>query len=76
MNEIYTLVESPVGELLLGSAGRAPLRRLWFIGAGVDRAAGVIDPQWRRDDDAFAEVDAQLREYFGGSVARSSSSSS
>ncbi len=67
MNEIYTIVESPVGELLLGSAGRgAPLRRLWFMGAGVDRAGGVIDPQWRRDDGAFADVEAQLREYFGG----------
>jgi methylated-DNA-[protein]-cysteine S-methyltransferase len=64
MNEIYTVVDSPVGELLLGGvAGSPALRRLWFVDGGV---AGVADPTWSRDDDAFAEVRAQLEEYFSG----------
>jgi methylated-DNA-[protein]-cysteine S-methyltransferase len=67
MHEIYTVIESPVGPLLLGSAGRhAPLRRLWFVGEGVDRAGGVIDPSWARDDDAFVDAEEQLRAYFAG----------
>lgn len=66
MREIYSIVESPVGDLLVGSPGPgAPLRRLWFAGEGVKRL-GVIDPSWRRDDDAFEDARAQLREYFDG----------
>jgi len=54
---IYTQMQSPVGELLLFGDGRA-LRGLHF--------AGRPDPAWRRDDDAFADVRAQLDEYFTG----------
>jgi len=67
MTEIYSIVDSPIGGLLVGAAGPgAPLRRLWFTGEGVRRRAVVIDPTWRRDDGAFGEVRAQLREYFDG----------
>ena len=67
MSEIYSIVDSPIGGLLVGAAGPdEPLRRLWFTGAGVRRPAGGIDPAWRRDDDAFEPVRRQLRGYFDG----------
>lgn len=63
MNEIYTIVESPVGDLLLGSvAGSDRLRRLWFLD-GTD----VVEPSWVRDDESFADARSQLRDYFDGS---------
>jgi methylated-DNA-[protein]-cysteine S-methyltransferase len=64
MSEIYTLVGSPVGELLLGGDGEA-LSRLWFVGEGA-RAAGALDPSWRRSDEAYPELRTQLDEYFAG----------
>jgi methylated-DNA-[protein]-cysteine S-methyltransferase len=65
--EIYSLFDSPIGELLLGAGEPgAPLRRLWFRGPGVRNPAAPINPAWRRDDDAFGEVRAQLDEYFAG----------
>ena len=67
MTEIYSIVDSPVGGLLVGAAAPGePLRRLWFTGPGVRRPAGLDDPAWRRDDDAFADVRGQLGEYFAG----------
>lgn len=64
MNEIYTVVDSPVGELLLGGeAGSQALRRLWFVNGEVEALA---DPSWERDDDAFPDVRRQLDEYFAG----------
>jgi methylated-DNA-[protein]-cysteine S-methyltransferase len=67
MSEIYSIVDSPIGGLLVGAAGPgAPLRRLWFTGPGIRRPAGLIDPAWRRDDGAFADVRTQLGEYFAG----------
>jgi methylated-DNA-[protein]-cysteine S-methyltransferase len=67
MSEIYSIVDSPIGGLLVGAAGPdEPLRRLCFTGEGVRRPPGPIDPAWRRDDDAFEPVRTQLREYFDG----------
>ena len=64
MNETYTVVDSPVGELLLGGVAGSPgLRRLWFLDG---EAADVADPSWVRDDDAFPDARLQLDEYFGG----------
>jgi methylated-DNA-[protein]-cysteine S-methyltransferase len=65
MNQIYTVVPSPVGDLLLGGV-EARLRRLSFMGEGTKRPPLAIDPRWQRDDDAFPDVRAQLNEYFGG----------
>jgi methylated-DNA-[protein]-cysteine S-methyltransferase len=64
MNEIYTVVDSPVGELLLGGeAGSPALRRLWFVDGEV---AEVADPSWRCDDEGFPDARRQLDEYFAG----------
>jgi methylated-DNA-[protein]-cysteine S-methyltransferase len=58
----YTLVASPVGDLLLTGDGVA-LCGCWFTDddGGAARRQGL-----ERDDVAFADVAAQLREYFAG----------
>jgi methylated-DNA-[protein]-cysteine S-methyltransferase len=64
---IYTTVDSAVGELLLvgeespTARGGVALRSVSF----ADTAAAV-DPAWRRDAAAFGEVERQLRDYFAG----------
>jgi methylated-DNA-[protein]-cysteine S-methyltransferase len=55
----YTVVPSPVGDLVLTAAGDA-LDRIGFA------ARTPVDPAWRRDDPAFAEAARQLAEYFAG----------
>jgi methylated-DNA-[protein]-cysteine S-methyltransferase len=57
---LYTLIHSPIGELLLAGDGTV-LQRLDMRGG---RRPVRIDPQWTRDDAAFAGVASQLREYF------------
>ena len=59
---LHTTVESPIGELLLVGDGHA-LRLLHMQGS---RKPAAVRPEWRRDDDAFANVRAQLEEYFAG----------
>jgi methylated-DNA-[protein]-cysteine S-methyltransferase len=57
---VYTLIDSPIGELLLAGSADGVLQRLSF-GAG-----DWIAPDWVRDDEAFVEAQTQLREYFAG----------
>ncbi len=59
---IYTIIDSPLGELLLAGDGRS-LHRLDMRGG---RRPVKIDPSWRRDDYAFGDVRTQLSEYFDG----------
>ena len=65
MNETYTVVPSPVGDLLLGGI-ETRLRRLSFLGAGTKRPPTPLDPHWQRDDGAFPDVRLELNEYFAG----------
>jgi methylated-DNA-[protein]-cysteine S-methyltransferase len=58
----YTIVDSPIGELLLVGDGEA-LHRLDMRGG---RRPVPIDPRWERRGDAFPEVGEQLEEYFHG----------
>jgi methylated-DNA-[protein]-cysteine S-methyltransferase len=64
MNEphLYSRVESPIGELLLVGDGHA----LHGLHMQAGRTAISVDPHWRRADAPFAEVRAQLSEYFAG----------
>ena len=62
MDDLYTTFASPLGMLLAVGDGRA-LKRLDMQDAP---RATRISPRWRRDDDAFADVRAQLEEYFAG----------
>lgn len=70
MNEIYTVTDSPVGELLLVGVEDPEhilgLRRLHFL----DRARDRLDPSWSREDEPFTGVRAQLQEYFAGARKR------
>jgi methylated-DNA-[protein]-cysteine S-methyltransferase len=59
---IYTTMNSPIGELLLLGDGDA-LRGL-YMQAGKNPIR--INPQWVRDDEAFAEIRGQLEQYFAG----------
>jgi methylated-DNA-[protein]-cysteine S-methyltransferase len=58
----YTLMDSPIGELLVVGDGAA-LTRLHMQGG---RTRSSIDPRWQRDDSRFANVREQLDEYFAG----------
>ncbi len=58
----YTTLDSPIGELLLVGDGRA-LSGLYMQQG--ERPAKSTDG-WQHDPAAFADVTAQLREYFAG----------
>ncbi len=60
--QLYTTISSPVGELLLVGDERA-LRGL-YLQHGPHPAA--IEPGWRAASEPFADVCAQLDEYFAG----------
>ncbi|MGX7681629.1 methylated-DNA--[protein]-cysteine S-methyltransferase [Jatrophihabitans sp. DSM 45814] len=58
----YTILASPVGELLL-TADEGGLRQLYWE---KSRHPALIGADWQRDDQALAEVRDQLGEYFAG----------
>ena len=58
----YTSIDSPIGELLLLGDGEE-LHGLYMQNG---RKPARIAPQWQRSAAPFAEVLAQLREYFAG----------
>jgi methylated-DNA-[protein]-cysteine S-methyltransferase len=64
----YTFVESPVGQVLI-SGDPDGIHSLFMAPQGI-APRRISDPVplagWVRDDDALAEVRAQLREYFDG----------
>jgi methylated-DNA-[protein]-cysteine S-methyltransferase len=63
---VYTTMESPVGELLL--IGRPSPGGVTLTSVSMDgqRFAPSVRDGWRRDPAAFAEVIRQLTEYFTG----------
>jgi methylated-DNA-[protein]-cysteine S-methyltransferase len=60
----YSRVESPVGPLLL-VADEAGLRKIYFEN-GRDRVR--LESSWKKDDNFFQDVIAQLRSYFKGKL--------
>ncbi|WP_329571394.1 methylated-DNA--[protein]-cysteine S-methyltransferase [Kitasatospora sp. NBC_01266] len=68
---VHTTIDSPLGELLLvgeecaSSPGGIALRSLSISG---QRRAATVEPGWRADPAAFAEIVAQLRAYFAGDL--------
>ncbi|MFF2777907.1 methylated-DNA--[protein]-cysteine S-methyltransferase [Streptomyces sp. NPDC058052] len=64
---VYAYADGPLGEMLLtgqvSAGGRAVLRSLSLPG---QKGAVAVGDGWVRDQGAFAEVVAQLEEYFGG----------
>jgi len=59
---LYSKMDSPIGELLLVGDGEA----LHRLDMQEGRRPTPIDPRWERRDDAFADVRAQLTDYFDG----------
>ncbi|UBU15026.1 methylated-DNA--[protein]-cysteine S-methyltransferase [Nonomuraea gerenzanensis] len=59
--DIYTTIDSPLGEILLAGDGTALTRVSFGVTPEVAGRAG-----WRREPDAFAEAGRQLGEYFAG----------
>jgi methylated-DNA-[protein]-cysteine S-methyltransferase len=58
----YTLIESPLGALLVARDDEGITTLLLPTG----RHRAEPSPDWERDDAAFDDVRAQLAEYFGG----------
>lgn len=63
---VYTTMESPLGELLL--VGRKTSNGVALTSVSMDgqRYAPDVRDGWRRDPEAFAEAVRQLTEYFAG----------
>jgi methylated-DNA-[protein]-cysteine S-methyltransferase len=60
---LFTMIDSPIGALLLAGSEPGRLTRLHMH---ESRRPFTPPAEWRRDDDAFAGPVAQLREYFAG----------
>jgi methylated-DNA-[protein]-cysteine S-methyltransferase len=58
----YTIVDSPIGRLLLAGDDIA-LRLLWFV---EGRQVAAPESSWTEDAQPFREVSAQLSAYFAG----------
>jgi methylated-DNA-[protein]-cysteine S-methyltransferase len=65
---VYTAMESPVGELLL--VGKKTVSGVALTSVSMDgqRGAPAVRDDWNRDTEAFAEVIGQLTEYFAGEL--------
>lgn len=62
MKTYFTQIQSPIGELLLTSDGRA-LTRIYMQ---QQKHADASQPDWQRDDSLFADVRDQFDGYFAG----------
>jgi methylated-DNA-[protein]-cysteine S-methyltransferase len=60
----YTELPSPIGPLL--AFGQGPL--LVGLYTNIGKHGGIVQPGWRRADDAFDEVRRQLDAYFAGQL--------
>jgi methylated-DNA-[protein]-cysteine S-methyltransferase len=60
--QLYTTIQSPIGELLLAGDGKA----LHRLDMREGRRPVKIDPRWERREPPFADVVRQLEEYFAG----------
>jgi methylated-DNA-[protein]-cysteine S-methyltransferase len=66
MTRFFTVVDSPIGELMLTSDGAA-LTGLWLEEHAGRAVAGPADG-WKRDASAFREAVAQVRAYVAGEL--------
>lgn len=67
MTTIYTLTESPVGELLL-TGEKSPTGTTLTSLTMPDQP--TVPADWERDDQAFTEATRQLSAYFAGHLTR------
>ena len=67
---VYTTMESPVGELLLAGRKTADGVALTSVSMDGQRYAPAVRDDWRHDPEAFAEVIRQLTAYFAGELTQ------
>ncbi|MEV8015976.1 methylated-DNA--[protein]-cysteine S-methyltransferase [Streptomyces sp. NPDC086554] len=70
---LYTTIDSPLGELLLVGEASATAKggtALASLSMPGQKGGAVVQDDWVRDDEAFAEIAGQLRAYFEGSLTR------
>ncbi|MBL1097608.1 methylated-DNA--[protein]-cysteine S-methyltransferase [Streptomyces coffeae] len=70
---IYTLFDSPLGELLLAGEKSATAPggvALTSLSVPEQRGGATVGDDWRRDDAAFTTIVEQLRAYFSGRRTR------
>lgn len=67
MNTVCTLIDSPVGALLLTGEKTADGTTLTSL-TMPDQP--TVPADWRRDDEAFTEAARQLSAYFAGDLTR------
>ncbi|MFI9103702.1 methylated-DNA--[protein]-cysteine S-methyltransferase [Streptomyces fildesensis] len=68
---LYSIAESPLGDLLLVGEASATARSgvaLTSLSMPGQKGAPVVEDDWRRDDEVFSDVARQLRAYFNGSA--------
>src|SRR5215471_7955606 len=65
---VYTTIQSPVGELLLVGQKSGPGVTLTSVTMAGQRYAPAVRDGWRRDPAPFAEVIRQLTAYFTGEL--------
>ncbi|MER5409136.1 methylated-DNA--[protein]-cysteine S-methyltransferase [Streptomyces sp. NPDC002769] len=66
-------IDSPLGELLLVGEESATARggtALVSLSVPGQRGAATVEAGWTHEPEAFAEIGAQLRSYFDGSLTR------
>lgn len=66
MMTIYATITSPVGDLLLVGEQRANGLTLTSLSMPGQRTAPAVQPSWRHDSAAFADIARQIRAYFAG----------
>ncbi|MEV0182253.1 methylated-DNA--[protein]-cysteine S-methyltransferase [Streptomyces sp. NPDC050625] len=67
---VYTVHDSPLGELLLTGEESAGVLTLTSLSMPGQPGAPALGPGARRDDDAFAEATRRLDAYFAGRLIR------
>ncbi|MFI1013577.1 methylated-DNA--[protein]-cysteine S-methyltransferase [Streptomyces sp. NPDC020965] len=70
---VYTILDSPLGELLLVGTESATApggTALVSLSLPDQKGAATVQDGWRRDSTAFVEICAQLTAYFAGSLTR------
>ncbi|MEU3465670.1 methylated-DNA--[protein]-cysteine S-methyltransferase [Streptomyces sp. NPDC006733] len=69
--KLYSIADSPLGDLLLVGEASATARggiAIESLSMPGQKGAATVQDGWQRDDEAFADVTRQLRAYFYGSA--------
>ena len=70
-NTRYTVLKTPIGDLLVVGAHEAELDQFALTGVFMtgQKYEPFVDAAWMRDDNPFADAEKQLLAYFAGELA-------